>query len=138
MPETQPSATLPRDTRVLAIGFHPRALDFGRMPEGVDEQTLTARIEAGNAGLREAGYDVVLCLLEDASPEAAESAVRKHLAEQSFGLAVIGGGVRMLPEHTLTFERLVNVLTETAPGIRLCFNTAPDGTLDAIRRWISE
>ncbi|WP_175647761.1 hypothetical protein [Streptomyces cyaneochromogenes] len=51
---------------------------------------------------------------------------------------MIGGGVRMLPENTLLFERLVNVLTEEAPGIRLCFNTTPEDTVEALRRWIKE
>ena len=29
-----------------------------------------------------------------------------------------------------------NVLTEEAPGIRLCFNTTPEDTVEALRRWI--
>lgn len=49
---------------------------------------------------------------------------------------MVGGGVRMMPENTLLFERLLNVLTEAAPGIRLCFNTAPENTVEALRRWI--
>ncbi|MEU9204680.1 hypothetical protein [Streptomyces sp. NPDC048332] len=115
--------------------MHPSALDYSRMPEGIDEAALTARIEAGNAALGEAGFDVVACLI-DTSPDRAESTVREHLREHAFGLAMIGGGVRMMPENTLLFERLLNVLTEAAPGIRLCFNTAPENTVEALRRWI--
>lgn len=62
--------------------------------------------------------------------------VREQLQKHAFGLAMIGGGVRMLPENTLLFERLVNVLTEEAPWIRLCFNTTPEDTIEALRRWI--
>ncbi|KUM80163.1 hypothetical protein [Streptomyces curacoi] len=129
------STPLPAGTKVLSIGLHPRALDYSRMPDGVDEAGLTARIEAANAALREAGFDAVPCLI-DASADSAEAAVREHLQEHAFGLAMIGGGVRMMPEHTLLFERLVNVLTETAPGIRLCFNTTPEDTVEALRRWV--
>ncbi|MBC2907458.1 hypothetical protein [Streptomyces cupreus] len=129
------STPLPGDTKVLSIGLHPRALDYSRMPEGVDEAALTARIEAANAALREAGFDAVPCLI-DTSPERAEAAVREQLKEHSFGLAMIGGGVRMLPENTLLFERLINVLTEAAPGIRLCFNSSPEDTVEALRRWV--
>jgi hypothetical protein len=50
---------------------------------------------------------------------------------------MIGGGIRMIPEHTELFERIVNVVLEVSPGIRLCFNTAPDKTVDALRRWIT-
>lgn len=129
------STPLPRDTKVLSIGLHPSALDYSRMPDGLDEAVLTARIEAGNAALREAGFDAVPCLI-DTSPDRAEATVREHLQEHAFGLAMIGGGVRMPPENTLLFERLVNVLAEAAPGIRLCFNTAPENTVETLRRWI--
>ncbi|MEU9862008.1 hypothetical protein AB0D99_14100 [Streptomyces sp. NPDC047971] len=122
-------------TKTLSIGLHPRSIDYSALP-GVDEATLTARIAAGNAALREAGFDVVTCLV-DPSPDGAEAAVRELIKDETFGLAMIGGGVRMIPEHTLLFERLVNVLTEAVPGIRLCFNTSPETTVDALRRWIA-
>ncbi|PWI07790.1 hypothetical protein DIZ27_25430 [Streptomyces sp. NWU339] len=129
------STPLPSDTKVLSIGLHPSALDYSRMPDGVDEAALTTRIEAANAALREAGFDAVPCLI-DASPDRAAAIVREQLQKHTFGLAMIGGGVRMLPENTLLFERLVNVLTEEAPWVRLCFNTTPEDTIEALRRWI--
>lgn len=131
------STPLPRNTKVLSIGLHPSALDHTRMPDGLDEAALTARIAAGNTALRAAGFDAVPCLI-DTSPDRAEATVRERLQEHAFGLAMIGGGIRMAPENTLLFERLVNVLAEAAPGIRLCFNTSPETTVDALRRWILE
>ncbi|MFI6014196.1 hypothetical protein ACIBAG_36290 [Streptomyces sp. NPDC051243] len=135
MSRPRTSTALPVGTKVLSIGLHPSALDYSRMPDGVDEAVLTARIGAANAALIEAGFDAVPCLV-GVSPDGAEATVRERLREHSFGLAMIGGGVRMLPENTLLFERLVNVLTEEAPGIRLCFNTSPEDTVEALRRWI--
>ncbi|MEU7039182.1 hypothetical protein ABZ958_36825 [Streptomyces sp. NPDC046237] len=129
------SGTLPKGTKVLSIGLHPRSLDYRKMPEGVTKESLTARIQAANSALGEAGFDVVTCLV-DPDPDTAEAAVAQELGAGPFGLAMIGGGVRMVPEHTLVFERLVNVLTEAAPGIRLCFNSSPETTVDALRRWI--
>ncbi|MFJ3584380.1 hypothetical protein ACIPPS_19420 [Streptomyces sp. NPDC090127] len=125
---------LPKSTKVLSIGLHPRALDFSKLP-GLDMDAFTARLQAGHAALEAAGIEVVACLI-DADPDGAEAAVREELRGASFGLAMIGGGVRMMPEHTLLFERLVNVLTESVPGIRLCFNSSPETTIDALRRWI--
>jgi hypothetical protein len=49
---------------------------------------------------------------------------------------MIGAGVRLAAEHTLLFERLVNVVVELVPGIRWCFNTSPETTIDALRRWV--
>ncbi|MEV4758881.1 hypothetical protein AB0J86_27815 [Micromonospora sp. NPDC049559] len=120
--------------RILTVGLHPGALDYTEHP-GIDEATLTARIEQGNAALRAAGFDAVSCLV-GADPEAAAEAVRERVSSEPFELVMIGGGVRMAPEHTLLFERLVNVLVATSPGIRFCFNTSPETTIDAIRRWV--
>jgi hypothetical protein len=127
---------LPPDTRVLSIGIHPRSLHYSTLPDDFDEATLTALIERGNAALRDAGFSFVPCLV-DSSPEAAEQQIRNQLQDTQFGLAMIGGGIRLMPENTELFERIVNVLHEVSPGIRLCFNTAPDNTVDALRRWIT-
>ena len=121
-------------TTILTIGLHPSAIDYTKHP-GLDEATLAARIEQGHAALRAAGFDAVSCLI-GTDLDQAEKTVRERLSEGPFGLAMIGGGVRMAPEHTLLFERLINVLVTTTPGIRFCFNTTPEATVDAIRRWI--
>jgi hypothetical protein len=43
----------------------------------------------------------------------------------------------MAGEHTLLFERILNLLNELVPGIVFCFNTSPETTLDALRRTVS-
>lgn len=121
-------------TKILTIGLHPSAIDYTGSP-GLDEATLTARIEQGNAALRAAGLDAVPCMV-GTDPDEAEKTVRDRLPEGPFDVVMIGGGVRMVPEHTLLFERLINVLAATTPGIRFCFNTSPETTIDAIRRWV--
>ncbi|MFF2088293.1 hypothetical protein ACFVVM_31305 [Nocardia sp. NPDC058176] len=119
---------------VLSIGLHPSAVDYSRYP-GLDEATLTARIAAGESALRDAGFDIVSCQVP-ADPDAAEATLRECAAHANFRVAMIGAGVRMAPEHTLLFERLINVATDLAPGIRFCFNTSPETTIDALRRWV--
>lgn len=39
---------------------------------------------------------------------------------------MIGGGIRMIPEYTELFERIINVCNAESPGITFCFNTSPD------------
>lgn len=119
----------------LSIGLHPSAVDYSRYPH-LDEAVLTARIQAGEAALRHAGFDVVSCQLP-AEPDAAEQKLRECATDRTFRVAMIGAGVRMAPEHTLLFERLINTLTDIAPGIRFAFNTTPETTIDALRRWIT-
>jgi len=48
---------------------------------------------------------------------------------------VIGAGIRTIPAYFLLFERLVNVVHRTAPGARICFNTKPSDTAEAVQRW---
>ncbi|MFD6356178.1 hypothetical protein [Nocardia tengchongensis] len=129
------SQTDQSDATVLSIGLHPSEVDYSNYPQ-LDEATLTARIDAGEAALRAAGFDLVACRLPS-DPDAAEEALRTRLEGRTFRVAMIGAGVRMAAEHTLLFERLVNLLIEQAPGIRLCFNTSPETTIDALRRWVA-
>jgi len=48
---------------------------------------------------------------------------------------VIGAGIRTIPADFLLFERLVNVVHRNAPGARICFNTKPSDTAEAVQRW---
>jgi hypothetical protein len=69
-------------------------------------------------------------------PDEAEREVRRWFAEHSYGVAMIGGGVRLLPENTVLFERIVNVLIDLEPRIRLSFNIGPQNSLASVRRWL--
>jgi hypothetical protein len=69
-----------------------------------------------------------------ADPGEAEENVRECVAANPIRVAMIGAGLRVAPEHTLLFERLVNLLIQLVPGITFCFNTSPETTIDALRR----
>lgn len=118
---------------VLTLGLHPGALDYSRFP-GLDEQTLGTRIRAGQAMLHEAGFDVVTCQITT-DPDEAERVISELVADRDFQVVMIGAGLRMAAEHTVLFERVVNLLNRLVPGIVFCFNTSPETTVDALRRW---
>ena len=96
------------------------------------ERVLVVRLGVSRVTIRQAIADLV-----DAGvlADEAEAQLRKRFAEDVFGIALIGGGVRLLPDNTVLLERIVNVLIEVQPEIRLSFNTSPQNALDAIRRW---
>ncbi|MGW4848277.1 hypothetical protein [Nocardia brasiliensis] len=125
---TEPAARL----RALTIGLHPQAMDYSRFPD-LDEAQLTSRVDVANAALQNTEFDVTPCMVHT-SPAEAETEIRNLLANQSFDLVMVGGAVRAFPEHTLLFERIVNLIVDAAPGIRFCFNTSPETSLDALRR----
>lgn len=126
------------DARVLLVGLDPGAVDYANLSPGIDldEATLAARIAEAHAEVRAAGFNLVVCLV-DTIVERAESQVHEQLAHGPFDLALIGAGIRLLPDNTLLFERVMNVINEAAPGIKFCFNThTPEDTINVMRRWV--
>ncbi|WP_016697853.1 hypothetical protein [Actinoalloteichus spitiensis] len=118
---------------VLSVGLRPDAVDLSGHPD-LDHDTLAAMIASGQEALGRAGIDNTNCLVS-ADPEEAERQVREEVAGRRFDLVMIGGGVRLVPEQTVLFERIVNLVVDLMPGVRFCFNTSPGTTLDSIRRW---
>jgi hypothetical protein len=54
-----------------------------------------------------------------------------------FDCVVIGAGLREPAPRLLLFEKIINLVHSLAPQARICFNTTPADTADAVRRWIS-
>lgn len=119
-------------TQVLVIGLEPSLVDFSTMPD-MNAEKVRAGLEADQAKLSARGYEAELCLT-DLGDTAAEVVTQK-LAERPFDCVVIGAGIRTIPAHFLLFEQLVNVIHRAAPGARICFNTKPTDTAEAVQRW---
>ncbi len=48
---------------------------------------------------------------------------------------LIGAGLRA-PEHLRRFEKLLNPVHVEAPNARICFNTTPADSAEAVQHWI--
>lgn len=118
--------------RVLALGLDPACVDLEGMPQLTPEM-IRAYIEAQLERVRQLGYAVESCLV-DRSP-AAESTVARRLQSHRFDGVVIGAGLRA-PAELLLFERLLNLVHAHAPAARLCFNSSPADTAEAVQRWL--
>jgi len=125
----------PVDGSVIFIGIRPDAFGPGALPPGITAADLAVQIERGWAAIEAEGVEGELCLI-GTGPDEAEAELRERFASRTFGVALVGGGIRMLPENTVLFERIVTVLTDLAPGIRFAFNTGPENSLEALRRWL--
>ena len=119
-------------TQVLVIGLEPSLVDFSMMPD-MNAEKVRAGLEADRAKLAALGYEAELCLTD--LGDTAADLVAQKLSEQSFDCVVIGAGIRTIPAYFLLFETLVNVVHRAAPGARICFNTKPSDTAEAVRRW---
>lgn len=124
--------------RVLVIGLEPTLIDFSA-PEysafpGMDAAKVLAGLKAAEESLTQLGYDVRLCLTDFG--ETAGSVVKDLLEQERFDCILIGAGIRMIAGNTILFEKLVNVVHTCAPHARLCFNTKPTDTAEAVQRWL--
>ncbi len=49
---------------------------------------------------------------------------------------MVGAGVRVLSQNTSIFEKIMNKIHQKAPPTsKICFNTNPADTVEAILRW---
>jgi hypothetical protein len=118
---------------VLVIGLEPTLVDYTAFP-GLDAPKVMAGLEADQERLKGLGYEVQLCLIDLGAT--AEAVVLDQLTRKPFDGIVIGAGVRTVPSHFILFERLINVLHQHAPQAKLCFNTKPSDTAEAVQRWL--
>lgn len=119
--------------KVVLIGWNPRVVDYSKWP-GLTPEKLSAALEADRNRLTDLGYDASLLFIDNA--DTAYDDVRQALGEASYDCVLIGAGVRTVDEHFIVFERLVNAAHESAPGAKICFNTNPGDTAEAVQRWI--
>lgn len=119
--------------KVLLIGLDPGVVNYDRWP-GLTAEKLEAGLRRDEATLNESGYEARICFIDHG--ETAEDVVSAMLAETEFDCVLIGAGVRTDSEEFILFEKLINVLHENAPGAKICFNTGPTDSVDAVKRWI--
>lgn len=122
-------------TSVLLLGLEPSVVDFSKFP-GLDEEKLAAALRIGIEEIRAADYDAEWCLT-DRTWESAGPQIAARLAAKPWDAVMIGAGIRTSPELLELFERIVNLVHAEAPGAKLCFNSSPDSTLAALRRWVA-
>lgn len=117
---------------VLALGLDPSFVDLSASPTLTPELVRTF-IDAQLDRLRELGYDVVSCLVD--LGETAEVVADGCLCSRQFDCVMIGAGLRA-PDKLLLFEKLLNLVHMRAPTAKLCFNTSPADTAEAVQRWV--
>ena len=117
-------------SRVLALGLDPAFVDPAQMG-GFTPELVRTFIDSQLHRVRNAGYDVVSCLVD--AGQTAEAVTRGQLCTGRFDCVLIGAGLREETRLPL-FEQLLNVVHELAPGARICFNSTPADSLEAVQR----
>ena len=122
--------------RVLLVGLEPDIVDYSKSPvPGLTAAKVRTAVEADAAKLESLGYSVKSLYVDDG--KTAEVALANALAAGGYDCIMIGAGLRIVPPYFLLFEKLINVIHRHAPASRkLCFNTNPADTADAVQRWV--
>ena len=118
--------------RVLALGLDPKFSDLTKM-KGLTPDVIRSFIDEQIERVRSFGYEVKSCLVDTGAT--AELVLARLLEAEQFDCVVIGAGLRD-SDRLLLFERLLNVVHEKAGSARVCFNTTPADTAEAVRRWV--
>lgn len=122
---------------VLSIGLQPTLIDYADPAyaafPGMTAEKVQGGLDKDIATLTALGYDAKLCLTDFGAT--AEAMIRASLQEKRYDCVVIGAGVRTIGKNFLLFEKMLNVVHEGAPQARLCFNTGPFDTAEAVKRW---
>ena len=121
---------------VLIIGEDPRYIDFSApdAPPGMSADKIMAGLNGSRDRLTNAGYDAHLLLTRD--EHTVETQVLGALQGKTYDVIVVGAGLRTLPRLFAQFERLMNVLHQKAPTSKLAFNSLPNDSDAAARRWL--
>jgi hypothetical protein len=83
--------------------------------------------------VRGLGYEAHSCLVD--LGDTAEAVMLQYLEQQKFDCVMIGAGLRA-PPQLLLFEKLLNLIHEHALRAKICFNTNPADSVEAVQRWI--
>jgi len=118
--------------RILIVGFDPHRIQFGN-ERGLTSDSVSATGKAVNDRLSALGHEVQSWLI---SPDSSVDPLSTLLQKQEFDVILVAAGIRGLPEHTLLFESIMNVIHQGASSASLCFNSHPTNALEAILRHI--
>ena len=102
---------------------------------GLTTELVRSYIEAQIEQLRAMGYEGDSCLVD--LGDTAEAVAAAALGAKHYDCVVIGAGLREPRERLQLFERIINLVHLGAPQTRICFNTTPADTADAVQRWIA-
>jgi hypothetical protein len=123
--------------KVLLLGIDPKFIDVNLATStGWDANRVKAVAQEENNKLTDLGYEPQICFID--LGETAESVVSDRLSRENFDCIMVGAGVRLVPQHTVLFEKIINAVHQKAPpSSKICFNTNPGDSAEAVLRWVS-
>lgn len=117
---------------VLLVGWDPDFVDYSKWP-GLNAEKLLTALTNDRESLLKLGYNAEFCFIQ--TSETACDVVAEALAKNTFDVVLVGAGVRTVSEYFLLFEKLINAIGEKSPTSKICFNSGPTDSVEAVQRW---
>jgi len=119
--------------RVLLVGLDPDIVDYSKSPvPGLTAAKVHAAVEGEKAKLESLGYSVKSLYVERWEDRGECPGCRNE-----YDCIMVGASLRIVPPYFFLFEKLINVIHRNAPAsTKVCFNTNPSDTADAVLRWV--
>jgi hypothetical protein len=128
---------MPEQKVVLIVGIDPTLIDFSS-PDfarfNMTAERVQSALQADGERLRSLGYEADFCGTDFGGT--AVEVLEEKLRGKSYDCVLIGAGVRVVPANLVLFERLINAIHANAPRAKICFNTNPSDTAEAVMRWV--
>jgi len=115
---------------VLALGLDPNFADVASML-GLTPALVRTYLDSQVQRIRALGYDVDNCFVDSAAT--AEAVLKDTLSKREYDCVMIGAGLRT-SDRLILFEKLINIVHLHAPSARICFNTTPADSAEAVHR----
>ncbi|KAI1085203.1 hypothetical protein F5B20DRAFT_575674 [Whalleya microplaca] len=99
-----------------------------------DGPQIEAGVKADVARAEAAGFPITPLLVDPQDVEPGLRAFEAQLRSGVFRAVLIGAGVRILPEYSVLFEKLVDLSRTIVPDVPILFPAAPGTTGEALGR----
>lgn len=122
--------------KILYLGLNPETLDFSQpgFPPGLTAEIIEAGVVAEIQKLKTMGFEATRFFFDFGNSDL--SGLEAHLKANQYDCLLVGAGIRVPPPGLIFFEKLINCLHEHAPKSKIAFNTTPQDSDVAIKRWL--
>jgi len=125
--------------KVALCGLDPSTIDYSQehlVKAGITKERLEGALFGDQKKLQDLGYEVDFVFIP--VPRVGEG---YEIGLQGFGAKqydaiLIGAGVRKNDVMFYLFEKLINAAHVAAPQAKICFNSGPFDSADAVQRWV--
>ena len=119
--------------KVLLVGLKAEVVDFSKWPQ-LSEEKLNSAFQMILEQFADANIEAEWCLTD--TGETAADVLKAKLNSSKYDVVLVGAGVRTDTDQFSLFETIINIIHIYAPGSKICFNTNPYDSVEAVKRYI--